>query len=167
MPYVDIPAFIGALRARAAMAALALEFATLTAARTGEVLGATLAEVDLQKAVWTVPASRMKAGEEHRFPMSPRAVAILEAVKPLGSETLFSGIGGGKLSGMAMAMAMLLRRMNADVTVHEFGAASATGPLNAQAMRTRSAKWRWLTRSGAKPKPPIDAATCSKSVGGS
>lgn len=165
MPYVDIPAFIGALRARAAMAALALEFTTLTAARSGEVLGATWAEVDLQKAVWTVPASRMKAGEEHRFPMSPRAVAILEAVKPLGSETLFSGIGGGKLSGMAVAM--LLRRMNADVTVHEFGAASATGPLNAQAMRTRSAKWRWLTRSGAQSKPPIDAATCSKSVGGS
>ena len=118
MPYVDIPAFIGALRARAAMAALALEFTTLTAARSGEVLGATWAEVDLQKAVWTVPASRMKAGEEHRFPMSPRAVAILEPVKPLGSETLFSGIGGGKLSGIAMAM--LLRRTKIDATVHGF-----------------------------------------------
>ena len=118
MPYADIPAFICALRTREAMAALALEFTILTAARSGEVLGASWSEVDLAKAVWTVPASRMKAGKEHRVPLSSRAVAILEEVKPLGSEAVFSGTGGGKLSGMAMAM--LLRRMKVDLTVHGF-----------------------------------------------
>ena len=103
------------------MAALALEFAILTAARTGEVIGATWGEVDLDKAIWTIPAARMKAGKEHRVPLSPRAVEILEALKPLGSDWLFPGARGGKLSGMAMTM--LLRRMKVDVTVHGFRSA--------------------------------------------
>jgi integrase len=118
MPYADIPAFVADLRMREAVAALALEFVMLTAARSGEVLGATWAEVDLGKGIWTIPAVRMKAGKEHRVPLSPRAVAILEAVQPLGSEYLFAGNKGRKLSSMAMAM--LLRRMNSDVTVHGF-----------------------------------------------
>ena len=80
------------------------------ATRTSEALGASWAEVDLGKAIWTIPAARMKGGKEHRVPLSPRAVKILETVKPLGSATLFSGSAGGKLSGMAMAM--LLRRMH-------------------------------------------------------
>lgn len=118
MPYEAIPAFMAQLRKRDAMAALALEFAILTAARTGEVIGATWAEVDLAKAVWTIPATRMKAGKEHRIPLSPRTVEILEAVKPLGKEWLFPATKGGKLSSMAMSM--LLRRMKVDVTVHGF-----------------------------------------------
>lgn len=117
MPYADLPAFIATLHERQATAALALEFAILTAARSGEVIGATWDEVDLAKAVWTIPASRMKAGKEHRVPLSPRAVEILEATKSLGSPFLFAG-NSGKLS--LMAMAMLLRRMKADVTVHGF-----------------------------------------------
>ena len=100
------------------MAALALEFTILTAARSGEVIGATWAEVDLDKAIWTIPADRMKAAKEHRVPLSPRAVAILESLQPLGSEHLFPGAKGGKLSGMAMAM--LMRRMKVDATVHGF-----------------------------------------------
>lgn len=118
MPYEAIPAFTAQLRDREAMAALALEFVILTATRTGETLAASWAEVDLDKAIWTVPASRMKAGKEHRIPLSPRAVEILEAVKPLGSYTLFPAAKGGKLS--TMAMAMLLRRMDVDYTVHGF-----------------------------------------------
>ncbi|WP_230281667.1 site-specific integrase [Croceicoccus sp. Ery15] len=118
MPYAEIPAFMGALRKREAMAALALEFTILTAARSGEVIGATWAEVDTVKAIWTIPAERMKAAKEHRVPLSPRAVEILEGLKPLGSEWLFPGAQGGKLSGMAMTM--LLRRMKIDVTVHGF-----------------------------------------------
>lgn len=117
MPYAELPAFILKLRERQATAALALEFAILTAARSGEVIGAKWDEVDLVKAVWTIPASRMKAGKEHRVPLSPRAAAILETTKPLGSEFLFAG-NRGKLS--LMAMTMLLRRMKADVTVHGF-----------------------------------------------
>jgi integrase len=64
------------------VAALALEFTILTAARSGEVIGARWSEVDLAKAIWTVAAERMKAGKEHRVPLSERAVEILESLKP-------------------------------------------------------------------------------------
>ena len=117
LPYGDLPAFVAKLHVREAMAALALEFAILTIARSGEVLGATWDEVDLDKAVWIIPGSRMKAGKEHRIPLSPRALAILTETKAVGSTFLFSG-NGGKLSPMAMTM--LLRRMKAEVTVHGF-----------------------------------------------
>lgn len=118
MPYADLPEFMAALRAREAMAALALEFVILTATRTSEVLGATWGEVDLGKAIWTIPAARMKAGREHRVPLPPRAIEILETTKPLGKNWLFPSDRGGKLSGMAMSM--LLRRMELDCTVHGF-----------------------------------------------
>lgn len=118
MPYDAIPAFVGALQRREAVAALALEFTILTAARTGEVIGANWGEVDLEKAMWTIPASRMKATREHRVPLSPRALEILEVTKGLHAEWLFPAMKGGKISSMAMAM--LLRRMKIDVTVHGF-----------------------------------------------
>ncbi|OYU74801.1 MAG: integrase, partial [Alphaproteobacteria bacterium PA3] len=84
---------------------------------TGEVIGATWDEVDLAKAIWTIPASRMKAVKEHRVPLSSRALEILKAVNLLGQDEVFPG-QAGKLSSMAMAM--LLRRMKVDVTVHGF-----------------------------------------------
>lgn len=121
LPYEQLPGFVEQLREREAVAALALEFTILTAARTGETIGATWAEIDLNKAIWTVPAERMKAGKEHRVPLSPRAVEILEHVRPLSAEHVFAGPQGGKLSGMAMSM--LLRRMGVDVTVHGFRSA--------------------------------------------
>jgi integrase len=121
MPYDAIPAFVSQLRQRDAVAALALEFAILTAARTGEVIGATWAEMDLDRAVWTVPAERMKAGKEHRVPLSPRAVEILASRQGLEGEPCFANLKGEKLSGMAMAM--LLRRMKQDITVHGFRSA--------------------------------------------
>jgi integrase len=118
MPYEAIPEFVGKLRERNAMAALALEFTILTGARSGEVIGATRAEVDMDKATWTIPAARMKAGKEHRVPLSPRALEILKATEAFSNDWLFPAAKGGKLSGMAMTM--LLRRMNRDVTVHGF-----------------------------------------------
>lgn len=121
LPYADLPAFVERLRSRKAMAALALEFTILTAARTGEVIGATWEEIDFAKQVWTVPAHRMKAAREHRVPLSPRALEILEALKPIGTPFLFAGERGGKLSGMALAM--LLRRMGTDATAHGFRSA--------------------------------------------
>jgi integrase len=121
MPYDAVPAFVERLQEREAVAALALEFVILTAARTGEVIAAEWNEVDLAKALWTVPAERMKAGKEHRVPLSPRAVEILERTKQLGGKYLFPGAQRSKLSGMAMAM--LLRRMKQDVTVHGFRSA--------------------------------------------
>lgn len=121
MPYDAVPEFMERLRTREAMAALALEFTILTAARTGETIGADWSEVDLENAIWTIPAERMKAGRPHRVPLSPRAVEILKTVQPLGSRWLFPSDRGGKLSGMAMSM--LLRRMKVDATVHGFRSA--------------------------------------------
>lgn len=121
IPYEQVPAFVAKLHEREAVAALALEFTVLTAARSGEVIGATWSEVDLEKAVWTVPADRMKAAKEHRVPLSPRAVEILKGLQPLGRNWLFPGTTGGKLS--AMAMTMLMRRMKVEATVHGFRSA--------------------------------------------
>jgi integrase len=121
LAYEALPAFVAALRARDAVAALALEFTILTAARSGEVIGATWGEVDLEKAIWTVPANRMKAAKEHRVPLSPRALQILGQTKVLESNWLFPGMTGNRLSGMAMAM--LLRRMKVDATPHGFRSA--------------------------------------------
>jgi integrase len=92
----------------------------LAAARTGEVINATPDEVDLSRGVWTVPASRMKAGLEHRVPLSPRAVEILKAQLAQDAEYVFPGGREGKpISNMAMLMT--LRRLGrADLTVHGF-----------------------------------------------
>jgi integrase len=110
LPYDEVNSFIPDLQSRDAMAALALEFTILTAVRSGEAIGATWNEVDLSKAIWTIPAERMKAGKEHRVPLCNRAIEILETTKALGSEYLFAGAKGGKLSNMAMAM--MIRRMH-------------------------------------------------------
>ena len=118
MPYESVPKFLITLQQREAIAALALEFTILTAARTGEVIGAKWDEIDLDKAVWTIPANRMKAGKEHRVPLSLRAVEILKSTRELRKEGLFPAVRGGALSGMAMAM--LLRRIGVEVTVHGF-----------------------------------------------
>ena len=125
LPYVDVPTFMANLRDREATAARALELAILTAARSGEVLGATWAEIDLEGAVWTVPAARMKAGREHRVPLSAHAMELLagsnaardvEKAKP--TDPVFAGPVGKPLSSMALAM--LLRRMGSSVTTHGF-----------------------------------------------
>lgn len=125
LPYSQLPAFMAELRSREAVAASALEFLILTAARSGEVLGATWAEIDLKAKVWTVPASRMKAGREHRVPLCKRAVTVLEAMKPLAGGAaheplpVFPGQRRGKpLSSMALAM--LMRRIGTKATVHGF-----------------------------------------------
>jgi integrase len=120
LPYHKLPDFMAALRCRSAVAAQALEFTVLTAARSGEVLGATWDEIDRDKHVWTIPASRMKAGVEHRVPLSARAIAIIDAMAEFGTDGfVFPGPKPARpLSGMSMAM--LLRRMKVDVTVHGF-----------------------------------------------
>ncbi len=80
LPYPELPAFMAELRERTGVSAKALEFAILTAARTSEVIGATWSEIDLKSGVWTIPAHRMKAGKEHRVPLSARAVELLKAL---------------------------------------------------------------------------------------
>jgi integrase len=113
LPYGEIDALVTLLRSLEGVTARALEFTILTAARTGEVIGATWDEVDMDAAVWTIPASRMKGGREHRVPLSDRALAILEEMRGLDPKLVFP------LSEKAMAM--LLRRIGRnDVTVHGF-----------------------------------------------
>lgn len=120
MPFEDVPGFMTSLRSRSAAAALALEFTILTAARSGEVYGAQWSEIDSDKRVWTIPAARMKAGREHRVPLSPRAVAIIETMRENGETGhVFPGPSPDKPMS-SMAMAMVLRRMKAEVTVHGF-----------------------------------------------
>src|SRR5215831_20107395 len=95
LPYAEIPAFMTELRKRDSLSAKALEFTILTAARTGETIGAEWSEIDWQAKTWTVPAVRMKAGFPHKVPLSDRALAILQKAPRHGAR-VFS------LSNMAM-----------------------------------------------------------------
>lgn len=119
LPIDAMGAFMARLREQEGMGALALEFAILTAARSGEVRGATWGEFDLVGKVWTIPGSRMKAGNEHRIPLSAPALAVLAKLaqgKP--EDVVFPAPRGGKLSDMALTA--VLRRMGVPVTVHGF-----------------------------------------------
>jgi integrase len=119
LPHTEVPYFVAQLVTREGMAARALEFLVLTAARTGEVIGARWGELDLNAKLWTIPASRMKARKEHRVPLSDRAVAILKKL-PRESDFVFPGSSQG-ISISNMAMAQLLKRMGRlDITVHGF-----------------------------------------------
>jgi integrase len=120
MPYADVPAFMAGLRDRPATAARALEFAILTATRSGETLAARWEEIDFDGKVWAVPAERTKAAREHRVPLSDRAVAILEEMKTgRTGDYVFPGQRRSRpLSGMAFEM--LLRRIGSPYTAHGF-----------------------------------------------
>ncbi|MEQ1768501.1 MAG: integrase arm-type DNA-binding domain-containing protein [Devosia sp.] len=122
MPYPDLPAFMTDLRAVDGPAARALEVTILTASRSGEAIGMRWDELDLDAALWTVPASRMKAGEEHLVPLTARVVVILRklAETAVGPHVFPSPAAKHKpLSNMAMMM--LMRRMkHGDLTVHGF-----------------------------------------------
>lgn len=110
VPVAAIPAFLAAVRLHHGVSPQALEFALLTAARSGEVRGATWAEIDLDAAIWTVPGERMKAGKEHRVPLSAQTIKLLEAVPRIeGTELVFPAPRGGVLSDMALTA--LTRRM--------------------------------------------------------
>ena len=115
LAYTGLPVFMSKLAERDGISARALEFVILTAARTGEAIGARWSEFDLKAKLWTVPASRMKSGREHRVPLSDRAVALLQALPRRGEHVFING-GGKPLSDMAMLQ--LLRGMQPGLTVH-------------------------------------------------
>ena len=118
----QIGTFMAELRLQGGSAALALEFLILTAARTGEVIGARWAEIDETAKLWVVPGDRMKSGREHRVPLSEDVIAILAKARPLRGrgDFLFPGSGVAKpLSNMALLM--LMRRMGrSNLTAHGF-----------------------------------------------
>lgn len=123
LPFSQVSRFIADLRQQDGMAARALEFTILTAARTNEVIGARWAEFDIKKGLWIIPAERMKSHRQHRVPLSPEAIKLLTALRPKhvqGIDFVFPSQRTGKpLSNMAMLE--LLKRMDrTDLTVHGF-----------------------------------------------
>ena len=145
MAYAELSAFITALREQDGIGARALEFLVLTAARTGEVIGARWREIDLKNKLWTVPAERMKAGKDHRVPLCPRAVAILQAIKPknaVADALIFPGNKPQKPQSN-MVFLMLLRRMKlGHLTAHGFRATFKT----------------WATERTGFPREVVEAA---------
>jgi integrase len=145
MPYGEAPAFMAALREQASTSARAFEFLILSAARTSEVTGLRWCEIDLKKRLWTVPADRMKAGNEHRVPLCSRALTILQAIKSNqvdGNAYVFPGNKPKKpLSNMVFLM--LLRRMkHRGLTAHGFRATFKT----------------WATERTNFPREVVEAA---------
>jgi integrase len=121
LPYQEISKFMQQLRDAPGVGARALEFLILTAARSGEVRGATWAEVDLLEKIWTIPAARMKMGREHRVALSDEAIQLLSELPRLdGCDFVFPG---AKISSPMsdMTLTAVLRRMSRDnITVHGF-----------------------------------------------
>ena len=122
LPYADAPLFMAELRARDGVAAKALTFLILTAARSQEVLKARWSEFDLDDAggIWTVPEERMKARKPHRVPLAPQAVELLRGLyTEAGSDFVFIGTQAGKPLAHT-SLALVLKRMERPVTVHGF-----------------------------------------------
>jgi integrase len=147
LPWQDVPAFLAELRAMEGVSARALEFCLLTAARSGEVLGARWREMDLGSGVWTVPASRMKAGREHRVALSPATVALLRATLPMGIHAgpdalVFPGRGGGGPLGETSLRKLLRRMGRGGTTVHGL----------------RSTFRDWAGEATAHPREVVEAA---------
>jgi integrase len=118
LPYTELPGFLVELRPREGVSPKALEFTILTAGRSGEALGASWAEIDLAKKVWTIPAERMKGGREHRVPLSPQAIKLLHNLHTEeGNPNLFIGARGEGIFGGAL-QTVLKRMGRRDVTVH-------------------------------------------------
>ena len=120
LPYPEIGDFMAALREQGGIGARALEFCILVAGRTGEIIGATWPEVDFDAKVWTIPGSRMKAGKDHKVPLSPRAIEILREMEKLSGAYIFPGLKKDRpLSNMAL-LATLKRMKRDDLTTHGF-----------------------------------------------
>jgi integrase len=122
MPYPDVPAFLDRLHERESWGRLALKAAILTAARSGEIRGATWSEVDFERALWTVPGERMKAGKEHVVPLSPAALRVFERAHELQSEGCPFVFHGAKRDKPMSDMTLMkvLRDMGESVTAHGF-----------------------------------------------
>ena len=119
MPIDELSAFIQKLRGKESISSKALQFLILTATRSNEVRGATWDEIDLEKAVWTIPAIRMKAAKEHRVPLSSAALELLKSLPRFaGEKIVFVAPRGGQLSDMALTV--LIRKMNVDAVPHGF-----------------------------------------------
>jgi integrase len=119
LPYSEIAGFMAKLRQNTATGARALEFIALTAARLGEAINATWAEIDLDGRVWTVPAARMKGGREHKVPLSNAVVAVLKEMSAVRrSDYVFPGTREGRPVGENTPTRLAKEAAGADITVH-------------------------------------------------
>ena len=170
MPFDDVPVFVARLRKIEGASARALEVAILTAARSGEVLGARWEEIDLDAKVWTVHAGRTKAAREHRVPLPKRAVDLLSALAAVKTDNyVFPGAKRGT-SLSVMALAIVMRRMGAgEFTVHGFRSAfrdwagERTNFPREIAEAARPCRWR---RDRARLSPRRCAGKAARSHGG-
>jgi integrase len=119
MAYSEVPGFVTQLRQRDSMASYALEFLILTATRASETLGAQWAEIDMTTATWTIPDSRMKSNREHKIPLSPSAMALLQRMAELRHGPLVFPGPNGTLNGTAMPK-LMHGRMATSGTIHGF-----------------------------------------------
>lgn len=146
LPYDECPSLMAKLATMDTLGRLALRFAILTAARSGEVRGATWDEIDTKTAVWTVPAERMKAGREHRVPLSPQALAVLEKVRAIRVGRAGELVFPGRTSGQPMSDMTLTKALRdagySEPTVHGF----------------RSAFRDWAAEQTAMPGDVVEAA---------
>ncbi|MEO1458817.1 MAG: integrase arm-type DNA-binding domain-containing protein [Pseudomonadota bacterium] len=122
LPFAEVPAFMAHLQERDGVAARALAFTILTAARSGEIRGARWEEVDLGNAVWTIPAARMKMKRDHRVPLSPDAVRVARSMEGFDEDLVFPGHKRGRPMS-DMTLAAVLKRMKVEATVHGFRSA--------------------------------------------
>jgi integrase len=122
LPYAEVPAFLAKLRERVSVGRLALEALILTATRSGEIRLACWSEIDMDKATWTIPAQRMKAGKKHVVPLSEKALSVFKRAAEFrtgGSDLVFPGAKRGRpLSDMTLLK--ILRDMQVEATVHGF-----------------------------------------------
>ena len=163
LPWLEIGAFVAALKQQDGVAALALPFAILTAARAGEVIGAVLGGIDPQAGVWTVPGHRTKSGREHRVPLSDAALAVLEAVAPLREQAggfVFPGQRqGASLSHTAPRCARCFTAWAAASAFMASEAVFAIGVARRASRRTLP-RPRLRTWSGARSCRHMRAAIC-------
>jgi integrase len=121
LPWGEVAAFMAEMRSREGVAARALEFAILTAARTNEVIGARWAEIDFDAATWTIPAERMKADKEHRVPLSAAAIELLRGLwTEANNDSMFIGQQTGRGLGDRALAEVLARMGRTNITVHGF-----------------------------------------------
>lgn len=120
LPHAEMPEFIARLRTKTGTSASALEFLILTAGRTGEVLGATWDEIDIERRVWTVPGIRMKAGREHRVPLTSRALELLQELDSNRVGLVFPGAVKGRPMSNTSLVKALASAGGANFTLHGF-----------------------------------------------
>lgn len=154
----DAPRWFAALRKLSGSGSRCLEFATLTASRSGEARGATWGEVDLEAAIWTIPAARMKMGKEHRVPLPPAAVALLAAQPRFtGSELLFPSPKGGQMSDMTLS-ATMKRMHSADIDAGRTGFIDRISKRPAVPHGLRSTFRDWVAESTTYPGDMAEVA---------